>query len=85
MSIPDRFANLDPGLLGPWVGGFAMTAGTAFPQVTRAIHCGGGGGSITATMLDGSSVTLTIATGQFLNMRVQALTAAVATGLVGFY
>lgn len=87
MTISDRYAGLSPGLLGPYIGAFAITPGSPLQEVTRALHCGGTGGTVAATFADGSTATLDIVAGATLNVRLQAVASSgtTAAGLVGLY
>ncbi len=72
----------------------AVTAGTAFTaptgnpnKATRAVMVGGAG-TLTVTMADGTSATLTIpatACGLLLPIAITAVTAATASGILAFY
>lgn len=87
--MTDPFARSHPSLAGPASAGFAVTPNDAadLPQITRALHVGGGG-NLAVLMMNGEALTFTgVQDGSLLPVRVSRVLAAgtTATSIVGLY
>lgn len=86
--MSDKFRRFTRGLSSPPFGGFPVTPNdvTDLPTVTRALNAGGSG-TVHVTMQDGSDVTIFIAAGGLLPLRVTRIwaTGTTATDIVGLY
>lgn len=86
--MSDPFESLTPGLESPATGAAQISPSdvTDLATVSRALHAADSG-SVQVTMLDGNVVTLTIAAGSILPVRVTRIwaTGTTATGLVALF
>lgn len=88
MSMSDPFESLAPGLESPATGAVHVSPSDTvnLATVSRALNAGTSG-SVQVTMLDGGVVSLTIAAGSVLPVRVTRVwaTGTTATGLVALF
>ena len=87
--MTDIYQGQSPGLVGPYVGGFAITKSdsTVFAQPTRALYVGGTG-DVAVTYLDGTTDILqAVPVGTVIPVRVKQVlsTGTTATKVSGLY
>ncbi|MFW2541585.1 spike base protein, RCAP_Rcc01079 family [Primorskyibacter sp. 2E107] len=86
--MTDHFSKFSRSITSPPFGGYAITPddGADLPTVTRALNVGVPG-TVRATLLDGSDVTLHIGAGSLFPMRATRIwaTGTTAGNLVGLY
>ena len=79
------FAQFSSSADAPALDAITITPGASpLPRTIRTLYVGGTAGTVTVTTWMGTSITLTVASGALIPLVCTHVTAATATGLVGF-